>query len=473
MCAPPAAWGSILNVNHPKQAAWRGRQRAPRPLPQASPIIHQRVQLVMLAEEVGTPRLRRARLRPAKHLHDLRLRELLAAVRGARLPLQLRVLLEPLRREAAHEVGVPLYVGDGQAARGVLHQQVGDEVAALGGQPAGHDVVARHDAGERGVAALRLALGAVLLAVEGKVAAEQRVQQHAAAPDVGLLAVIRGVLQHLGRDVLRRAHARLGHRLVVGLREPKVAQLDLRRVVGREQDVLQFDVSTDDALAVHVVNGADDLLEEVQRLALAEAGPPVLHDVVEQVALRQVLHDEAEVALAGHRHQLDEAHDVGVAQPAVVQDLPLQPLGVPLLRVHKLYGHLLPGGAAHRQPHPAVAAVADLLLHGVPRHCHRTEVRVARHLLERRPARWGRYLGGWLGVPGACAGWLRGGASRGASGWFARGAASAVIACWLLGASKLAEEFPETYPGDYAASRCWHISRAAELALDAWRCLPE
>ena len=67
------------------------------------------------------------------------------------------------------------------------------------------------------------------------------------------------------------------------------------------------------------LDARDELLEEVAGLVLTE--PPGLHDPVEELSPRSILHDDAQVR-AGHKHLL-EANDVGVQQRLVVDQLPL------------------------------------------------------------------------------------------------------------------------------------------------------
>ena len=73
----------------------------------------------------------------------------------------------------------------------------------------------------------------------------------------------------------------------------------------------------DDHVAVAVLDAARDLLEEVARLVLDEAA--LLHDVVEELAPLDVLHDDVDVR-RGLDH-LVEADDVGVAEEAEDLDL--------------------------------------------------------------------------------------------------------------------------------------------------------
>ena len=82
-----------------------------------------------------------------------------------------------------------------------------------------------------------------------------------------------------------------------------------------------------------VVDAADQLLEEVARLVLAEA--PRAHDAVEELAAGGVLHRDAEVRR--RQEDLAEADDVRVVEHAVVEDLALDVL-VDLLQAVLLLG---------------------------------------------------------------------------------------------------------------------------------------
>lgn len=150
------------------------------------------------------------------------------------------------------------------------------------------------------------------LVVEGREAAQERVQHAPERPHVHALAVPL-VLHDLGRGV---AHgAARGHRLLVpdNLAEPKVGDLDApdaaatdagdelalvlllfiqlahRRVRGRhqwdvlEQQVLRLDVAMHDpALLMQVPDALRHLQDDVPRQVLAEVRQ--LHDLVEQLA---------------------------------------------------------------------------------------------------------------------------------------------------------------------------------------------
>lgn len=98
----------------------------------------------------------------------------------------------------------------------------------------------------------------------------------------------------------------------VGL-EPSEAKVDdfdfgaVGRV--REENVLGLEVAVDDALAVDVLNGADEGLHEEAGLALGEVDS--LADAVEELAAVEVLHDDVGVEVV--LEDVEELDDVLVA----------------------------------------------------------------------------------------------------------------------------------------------------------------
>ena len=99
----------------------------------------------------------------------------------------------------------------------------------------------------------------------------------------------------------------------------------------------------DHHVAVAVLDAGDDLLEEVSRLVLAET--TLLHDVVEELAALDVLHDHVDVVRG--LEDLIQADDVRVHEQPQDLDLPANLLlhvdGLDLLAVQDLDGHLVPG----------------------------------------------------------------------------------------------------------------------------------
>ena len=76
--------------------------------------------------------------------------------------------------------------------------------------------------------------------------------------------------------------------MLVGIAEPKINQLQIVLVV--EQQILGLEVSVNDAQLVQVLDRALDLLEELARLLLGQL--LLLDDVVEELAPRNILHDQ-------------------------------------------------------------------------------------------------------------------------------------------------------------------------------------
>ena len=76
--------------------------------------------------------------------------------------------------------------------------------------------------------------------------------------------------------------------MLVGIAEPKINQLQIVMVV--EQQILGLEISVTDAQLVQVLDRALDLLEELARLLLGQL--LLLDDVVEELAPRNILHDQ-------------------------------------------------------------------------------------------------------------------------------------------------------------------------------------
>ena len=122
---------------------------------------------------------------------------------GERVPVQVLEVVARLPVDAARVALEYPRVEDellhGDAALGVHLEQVVEQLGALGREPRGHVVLARLDL---------LVEQVDVVVVEGQVAAEQRVQQHAHAPQVGLGAQVVAATDELGRRVGGRAAAR-------------------------------------------------------------------------------------------------------------------------------------------------------------------------------------------------------------------------------------------------------------------------
>lgn len=76
--------------------------------------------------------------------------------------------------------------------------------------------------------------------------------------------------------------------MLVGIAEPKINQLQIVLVV--EQQILGLEISVNDAQLVQVLDRALDLLEELARFLLGQL--LLLDDVVEELAPRNILHDQ-------------------------------------------------------------------------------------------------------------------------------------------------------------------------------------
>ena len=122
-----------------------------------------------------------------------------------------------------------------------------------------------------------------------QVAAHHRIQNDAAAPDVRVQTLVSLASDHLRSSVARTATSRFeGVAFVVGVRQTEVNDFDVVLVV--EQQVLWLQVAVTDAHLVDVLDARDDLLHKPARLLFLQA--LALHDVVEQLAARRVLHDQ-------------------------------------------------------------------------------------------------------------------------------------------------------------------------------------
>ena len=167
-----------------------------------------------------------------------------------------------------------------QAVGRVDRQQGRDELLGLQGalrQPGGHD-------------------RSPVLVPAGQFAGEERVGDDAHGPHVGHAGV--AVHPHELRGHVGLGAAPPRHRRVAGLPAGAEAEVDeLHRLpvgVGVHH-VLQLDVAVHEALGVHVLHGAEQLVDEAGGVALAELAH--LQDVLQDVTAREVLHEEADLAL--------------------------------------------------------------------------------------------------------------------------------------------------------------------------------
>mmetsp|Transcript_115169 Transcript_115169/g.321933 ORF Transcript_115169/g.321933 Transcript_115169/m.321933 type:complete len:202 (+) Transcript_115169:141-746(+) len=144
--------------------------------------------------------------------------------------------------------------------------------------------------------------------VEGRAAAQDVVDDGAEAPEIAHRAV--RLLQDLGRHVQHRADRRGQH--LAGLEaagEAEVDELQGRRLQGAprlEDEVLGLEVPVDDALAMHVRDGAGDLPHQQRCLGLCDLAD--LDYAVEELSARAQVHDE--IVRPGVLKRLDEPDDV-------------------------------------------------------------------------------------------------------------------------------------------------------------------
>lgn len=129
----------------------------------------------------------------------------------------------------------------------------------------------------------------------------------------------------------------------------EVGDLEVAPLV--DEEVLGLEVAVEDAARVAEADGGDELLEVPARGVLLEAA---LGDAGEELPAADELHDEVDLGLCCH--DLEEAHDVGVADAAEDGDLALdlrdEAVAERLLLVEHLDGDGLPG--------VGVAGVVDL-----------------------------------------------------------------------------------------------------------------
>ena len=169
------------------------------------------------------------------------------------------------RRGAAVEEGVLADLHHRWAPLGLALQHLAHKVLAA--------LADLHGRGEREAALLDARVRRLdVVGLEGGLAHEQRVQDHAQAPHVHLERVtLAGALQDLGRDVVGRPADRalpLAVKLQLG-RKPKVADLDVHLDV--HHHVAQLKVAVQHVVLVHVLDRRDGLHHDELRLFLAEA----------------------------------------------------------------------------------------------------------------------------------------------------------------------------------------------------------
>lgn len=206
-----------------------------------------------------------------------------------RLPLVvlgfLRRHLEVLNRaveqvRVASEPGVTRDVFKGAPLRRIGHEHLEQEVPRLSRNPFRER--------ERGVDDVLVqqvdvvAVGVRRIVVKGQVSGQHGVQDDAARPDVDGAADVPSILDDELRGGVARAAAARSHqiaRLVFEpVRETKVGDDDV--AVPVEQQVLELEVTVDDALDVEVHDARDELGKELGSVLFLEV--PVRQDVIKQ-----------------------------------------------------------------------------------------------------------------------------------------------------------------------------------------------
>mmetsp|Transcript_24368 Transcript_24368/g.82161 ORF Transcript_24368/g.82161 Transcript_24368/m.82161 type:complete len:514 (+) Transcript_24368:1409-2950(+) len=205
----------------------------------------------------------------------------------------------------------------------------------------------------------------VAVAVKGRVATEEDVGDAADGPQVAGKRVV--ALQHLGRNVVRRAHERV-HDALAGLLRRREAKVDdLEHGVGSwrlEKEVLRLQVSVANAVAVAVRHRLQDLLHDARRVVLAVVAlfrSRLLDDGVKELAAAAELrHDEDVVRVL---KDVVDSDDVRVLHRLEDVDLARKRLGVgdALLR-NRLAGADFLGRSVRALAHDAEMAAADDVL---------------------------------------------------------------------------------------------------------------
>ena len=157
---------------------------------------------------------------------------------------------------------------------------------------------------------------------EGIVPGDHRVQHDAARPDLGLLAVVLGLLavpgDQLGRQVQHGPHARLEGRLGFVLRQTKITKLENLFVPAPEEQVLQLDIPVDDPQTVAEVDGEHQLLQVPAR-SLFRKAPPLLQEGEQVAPLCVLQYQNYEL---GRRQDLFQPDHVRMLDAHLIDNLP-------------------------------------------------------------------------------------------------------------------------------------------------------
>mmetsp|Transcript_70821 Transcript_70821/g.200653 ORF Transcript_70821/g.200653 Transcript_70821/m.200653 type:complete len:276 (+) Transcript_70821:558-1385(+) len=214
-------------------------------------------------------------------------------------------------RGMVHDPDMLQSLGSGTPSAGVSLQELPDELLRV----LGDQVPVLRE--ERELASLHEPQHLrVVLAVEGRVAAQDHVHDHAAAPEVARVVVL--PVENLRGHVERRPCLRLEELAgLVGGGETKVNELEpiapYGVILGREEEILGLQVPVGHALAMHVVDRAEDLLHGNARVRLAEV--PLLDDPVKQLSAVANLHHQVDLVVVLER--LKEPNDIGVIHGCV------------------------------------------------------------------------------------------------------------------------------------------------------------
>mmetsp|Transcript_9942 Transcript_9942/g.28234 ORF Transcript_9942/g.28234 Transcript_9942/m.28234 type:complete len:350 (-) Transcript_9942:240-1289(-) len=176
-----------------------------------------------------------------------------------------------------------------------------------------------------------------VVVVEREAATKQGVEDDPGTPNVYLGARVEPALDDLRGGVVRTPARRL-QELAVAHEIGQAEVSDLEAVARVHEDVLGLEVPVADALAVDVVQPFHELAEEAAGLGVGEPAP--LDDEIEELPTRDKLADHKEVRR--RVHELEHAHDIGVAARLEHLDFPLHLdghlLGLDALKVHDLDG---------------------------------------------------------------------------------------------------------------------------------------
>ena len=147
------------------------------------------------------------------------------------------------------------------------------------------------------------------LVIEGHLATDQDVQDDTKTPDVDLGTGVLSSLEQLGRSEVQAATE--GLEVTTGgeqVTQAKVDDLDIARLA--DEDVLDLQISVDDAVAMTVVEGAGDLTRELARGLLLQSA--MGDDVVEHLATVDIL--EEHVPMMAGANDVAQTADVGVVE---------------------------------------------------------------------------------------------------------------------------------------------------------------